>query len=149
LITSSATGALVWMVLTFLGLDMAFLFAVLVFMLNFIPTLGSIIATILPIPVALIQFESPWRILLVILIPAAIQFVVGNLIDPKLLGDRLDLHPVVIVAALLFWGLIWGLPGMFLAVPITVAIRLALLRSELGREAAELMAGRLQPAPRE
>lgn len=119
------------------------MFGLLTFLLNFIPTIGSIIATLLPLPIVLLQFDSPVKWLAVLLIPAAIQGVVGNFIEPKLFSDSLDLHPASILLALTFWGIIWGPVGMFLAVPILVVMKIAMARIPATRPFAELLAGRL------
>lgn len=144
LATSSVTAVIVGIFLFAMDLDFAFAFTVLVFVLNFIPTVGSIIATILPIPVALIQYESPAYIISIIAIPAVIQFCIGGLIEPKLLGDSLKLHPVMILISLMFWTLIWGIPGAFIAVPITAVIKIVFEKIEGGRAISNLMAGSLQ-----
>lgn len=143
LATSAATGILVGIALAFLGVELAFMFGLLTFLLNFIPTIGSIIATLLPLPIVLLQFDNPLKWLAVILIPAAIQAVVGNFIEPKLFSDSLDLHPASILLALTFWGIIWGPVGMFLAVPILVVMKIAMARIPATRPFAELLAGRL------
>jgi AI-2 transport protein TqsA len=69
--------------------------------------------------------------------------VIGNGIEPKIMGEGLELHPVTVVLALVFWGLIWGPVGMLLAAPITAVLRVILARSQMTRSAAELLAGRL------
>lgn len=141
--TSAVTGILVGLVLWMLGLDLALVFGVMAFLLNFIPSVGSIIATILPLPLALFQFDQPWRIALVLLLPLAIQMVVGNGIEPKLMGESLDLHPVTILLALIFWGLVWGPVGMLLATPITAVAKIVLERFETTKPVAGLLGGRL------
>jgi AI-2 transport protein TqsA len=142
-IVSVITGLLVWIVLSLFKLELAAVFGICAFLLNFIPSIGSIIATMLPIPVAFAQFENPWIIGAVILIPGAIQMTIGNIIEPKLMGQSLHLHPVIILLALSFWGLLWGIPGMFLAVPITAVIRIVLMQFDTLRPIGELMAGQL------
>ena len=98
---SLITGTLVWIILVALDLKLAAVFGMLAFMLNFIPSIGSIIATLLPIPVAVAQFQSLWPILMVILIPGAVQMTIGNIIEPKIVGNRLGLNPLVILISLL------------------------------------------------
>jgi AI-2 transport protein TqsA len=142
-ITSLVTGILTGLVLWLIGMELAFLFGLLAFILNFIPTVGSVAAVIIPMPVALLALESPLKIGLAFLIPMTIQFVVGNLVEPKLMGDNLDLHPVTLLLALMFWGLIWGVPGMLLAAPLTVIAKVAISRSQNGKFLSELMAGRI------
>ena len=158
---SAATGILVWASLHTFGLHLATMFGILAFMLNFIPSIGSVISTILPIPVAMAQVQAlsqnashqvgnimithnPWLfMILIIAVPGMIQFVLGSLIDPKLMGEGLNLHPVTILLTLSFWGLLWGIVGMFLAAPITAAIRVILMQFDTLKPLGELLAGRL------
>ena len=142
-VISGATGALVWAILAAFGLRMAPLFGMLAFFLNFIPSLGSIVATILPIPMALVQFEGLWMIVGVVALPGLVQLAIGNILEPKIMGEGLELHPVAILLALAFWGLLWGPVGMVLAVPITASLRIVLMRFETTRPAGLLLAGEL------
>lgn len=142
LIISLITGILVGVTLSLFGLELALVFAILTFLLNFIPSVGSLIATLLPIPVAFAQFSGdPWTIAGVILIPGAIQMAIGNGIEPKIMGEGLQLHPVTVLLALSFWTLLWGPIGAILAVPITAGIRIVLMRFESGQTAGNLLAG--------
>ena len=127
---SAVTGMLVWLVLSMFGLQLAEAFGTMAFLLNFIPSIGSVIATLLPIPIALAQFENLWVVVGVVAVPGAIQMLVGNVVEPKLMGEGLELHPVTVILALSFWGLLWGPVGAILAVPITAIIRIVLLRFE-------------------
>ena len=131
------------MILALFGLDLALVFGVMAFLLNFIPSIGSIIATLLPLPLAIVQFESFAMIAGDIAVPGTVQMVIGNGIEPKLMGEGLELHPVTVVLALVFWGLIWGPVGMLLATPITAVLRIVLARSQMTRAVAELLARRL------
>jgi AI-2 transport protein TqsA len=140
---SAVTGLVVWLILDLFGLRMASVFGLLAFLLNFIPNIGSIIATLLPLPLAWMQFDSIWPIIGVVAIPGALQLVVGNAIEPKLLGRGLELHPVTILLALAFWGLLWGYMGMVLAVPITAIIRIILIRYDTTRAMGNLLGGKL------
>lgn len=104
---------------------MAPLFGLLAFLFNFIPNIGSIIATLLPIPIAFAQFEDqPWMILAVVGLPGTVHITIGNVVEPRLMGRGLELHPVTVLLALAFWGLLWGIVGMVLAVPIVAAMRI-------------------------
>ena len=124
-IISFVTGTCVWLALRFLNIDFALTWGVLAFFLNFIPTIGSILASIPPILIALVQFYPNWVPSVIILFSLlTIQFIIGNIITPKIMGDALDLNPIVILISLLFWGLIWGFSGALLAVPITVVIKI-------------------------
>lgn len=143
-VLSMITGFSVWIVLTMFGLKLAIVFGLLTFILNFIPNIGSIIATCLPLPIAAIQFQDrPVMMVLVVLIPGAIQMTIGNIVEPKIMGQGLKLHPIVILLALSFWGLLWGIVGMFLAVPITAAIRIIFMQFETLKPVARALAGQL------
>jgi AI-2 transport protein TqsA len=141
---SGATGALVGAVLSIFGIKAAVLFGLLTFLLNFIPNVGSFISILLPVPIIMLAADlSPAQKIMAIGIPAVIQFLIGNFIQPKLMGGHMKLHPVVILIALIFWGMLWGIVGAFLAVPITSTIRIACDRHPLTKPIADLMVGRL------
>jgi AI-2 transport protein TqsA len=141
---SAMTSVLVGLVLWALGLHMAWLFAFLVFLLCYIPNIGSIIATVLPVPVAITQFhDNPWMIVAAIAIPGAIHMTIGNFVAPKMMGRGLELHPVTVLLALAFWGLLWGIVGMVLAMPIVASLRIVLSRFSTTRPLAHLLAGEL------
>ena len=110
---SLITGLLVWFTLYKLGFEanLAGVFGIMAFLLNFIPSLGSIISTLLPIPIALALHSDPLMVVLVVLIPGTIQMVMGNVVEPKLMGEGLNLHPVTILLALSFWGTLVGCGG--------------------------------------
>jgi AI-2 transport protein TqsA len=144
-VISAATGVLVGSILALFGLDLALVFGVMAFLLNFIPSIGSVFATLLPIPIAILQFDNPWLIAAVILLPGVLQFLIGSALEPVIMGEGLGLHPVAVLLALIFWGLLWGVVGMLLAAPITAILRIVLERIETTRPAAELLAGRLPP----
>ncbi|HUU15826.1 MAG TPA: AI-2E family transporter, partial [Sedimentisphaerales bacterium] len=143
LAVSTVTGILVWVALSIIGLELAGVFGILAFLLNFIPSIGSVISTFLPIPIAVAQFQNPWLIVLAIAVPATIQMVIGNVIEPKLMGKGLNLHPVTVLLALSFWSLLWGVVGMFLATPITAVIRIVLLQFDTLKPIGNLLAGEL------
>jgi AI-2 transport protein TqsA len=121
-------------------------FGITAFLLNFVPSIGSIVATLLPLPIALVQYDSLWPVLGVLLLPGLVQIVVGNGVEPMVMGEGLELHPVTILLALMFWGLLWGIPGMLLAAPMTAVLRIVLVRIQTTRPVAELLAGRLPAA---
>jgi AI-2 transport protein TqsA len=146
-ILSAATGVLVGLTLSILGVDLALAFGLFAFLLNFIPTVGSVIATLLPLPVVLVSPEiSATTATLAIAIPGAIQFVIGSVLEPKIMGDSLDLHPIAILIALIFWGMLWGVVGMLLAAPITAVMKILFERLEVTRPLARLLSGRLGAA---
>lgn len=124
-VISAATGVLVWLVLTWLDVDFAATWGATAFLLNFIPTIGSIIATIPPVLVALVQYyPDPWVALIALAAIAGIQLTIGNIIAPKIMGDRLDMSPVVVLISLVFWGWLWGFTGALLSVPIAASIKI-------------------------
>lgn len=143
LATSALTGLLVGITFTLLDVQMALMFGMLSFFLNFIPNVGSIIAVLLPLPIVFLQFGSGITLILSIIIPGIIQFSIGNILDPKLMGENLGLHPVIILLSLLFWGFIWGVPGMFLSVPMTAIIKMVLNRSQITEPIAMVLEGKL------
>ena len=141
-VVSTVTGVAVWLVLSLLGVEMAMVFGLFAFLLNFVPSVGSIISTVLPLPIVMVGEYSLTIQILAIALPGAIQFFIGNIIEPRILGDSMDLHPVTILLSLIFWGMIWGIVGTLLATPITAVVRILLEKGELTRPVAELMAGR-------
>ncbi len=143
-ILSLATGLLVGTTLWLLGIDLALVFGLFAFLLNFIPTIGSVIATLLPLPVVLVSPDIALSTaILALTIPAGIQFAVGSVLDPKITGESLDLHPVAILIALIFWGMLWGVVGMLLAAPITAVMKILFARMEHLAPVSDLLAGRL------
>ena len=147
---SFLTGALTGLFLWITGVRLFFLFALLTFILNFIPNVGSIIATILPIPMVLVNPDfSILTLSLAIILPGTVLMVVGNVIEPKLLGDSLELHPITVLLSLIFWGIIWGIPGMLLAAPITAVFKILLENIEITKPVAILLEGKLPKSPKE
>jgi len=126
---SAVTGAIVYAVFRAAGFDLAMPVAVLTFALNFIPSLGSIIATAAAALVVQVQTGDPGTSIAVLGGLGLVQFVIGNIIDPMLMGRALRLSSFGIIISLAFWGAIWGLPGMFLAVPIMVALMIVATQS--------------------
>jgi predicted PurR-regulated permease PerM len=119
---SAITGLMAYAVSLLFGLDLAVAIGVLTFVLNYIPNVGSIVATALATLVAYVQTGEPAPTLAYFFALFAIQFVNGNIIDPWLMGRTLRLSTFGIVVSLAFWGAVWGIAGMFLSVPIMVAV---------------------------
>ena len=140
-IASLVTGISVGILLKLIGMDLAFMFGVLTFMLNFIPSIGSLIAVFLPLPVAFLQFELSLQFYLVLILPSAVQFAIGNVIEPKVMGEGLGLHPVTILLCLMIWSSIWGAAGMFLAVPMTVCFKIVCEQFSISKPLVKLMSG--------
>lgn len=136
----SLIGALAsWVIMRFVGLDFAEFWALLIFFLNFIPNIGAMIATAFPAVLALIQFPSVWPFILVTSGIVIVQFIVGNIVEPRFMGKSLNLSPLVILIALGVWGNIWGVLGMFLSVPITVMMMIIFARFEKTKGIAILL----------
>ncbi len=125
-VISLATGICVWLALWAIGVEFSLTWGVLAFVLNFIPTIGSILASIPPVLVALVQFApgSYWPAVVTALALLAIQMAIGNIISPRMMGDHLNLSPVVVLVFLLFWSWLWGPAGALLSVPVTAAIKI-------------------------
>ncbi len=144
-IVSATTGTLVGLTLWIFGVELALVFGVLAFLLNFIPNIGSVIATLLPVPVILLSPSmSPVAKVLAIAIPGTIQLVVGTILEPKIMGKSLDLHPVVVLLGLIFFGMIWGIVGMILATPIVAVLKIVLERIDVTAPVGNLLEGRLR-----
>ena len=145
-ITSLSTGMLSYLVLTFVGVDAPFFWAFIIFILNFIPNIGSLVATLFPTVFALLQFGDFTQPFLVLIIIGAIQLTIGSFVEPRIMGDTLNMSPLVVFLTLALWGTIWGVTGMLLSVPITVIIILILNEFPETRSIAALLSRRGDPA---
>ena len=121
-IMSMLTAGFCYVILLIYGVDFAEVWALLIFLLNFIPTIGSIIAVIIPALLALVQFDTVWPAVQLLALMGAVQFLIGNVVSPRYMGKTLNLSPFVVIVALTFWGTVWGIEGAFLSIPITVTI---------------------------
>ena len=146
-VISLFTGLAFGLALRAFGVPMALTFGVFAFLLNFIPNVGPIVASLLPIPLIIFAPEGTllWM-LAAIGVTSAVQVISGNVIEPKMMGDAADLHPVSVLLALMFWGMMWGIVGMFLATPITAAIRIVMDKFEPTQPIGNLLAGRWSAA---
>lgn len=122
-----------------LGVDFALLWGFLFFALNFIPVLGSAIASVPPLLLCLLKF-GPWRTLLALAVLLFLEQVIGNFLDPRLQGKNLRLSPAVLLLGLVFWSWVWGIAGAFLAVPLTVSMAIVVARIKPLRPLAFLLA---------
>ncbi len=123
-VISFITGLLATIILLLFGVDFAILFGFLIFILNYIPNIGSIIATIFPLIIAVVQFDTLWPAFWILIILGSLQMILGNFIEPRVMGQGLGLSPLVILFSLFFWGWLWGFPGMILSVPIVAVIKI-------------------------
>lgn len=122
---SLATGVLVFLSCLFIGVDFAILWAFFAFVMNFIPTFGSIFSVLLTSLFAFLQFyPSPLRIILIFSIMTAINMVLGNIVEPRVEGKNLGISPFVILVSLTFWGWMFGFIGMIIAVPLMVVVKI-------------------------
>lgn len=109
-----------FVILLIVGIDSAIFWAFLIFLMNFIPVIGLFVGAIFPAVFALIQFGEFTPSLILFFSIGTVQFVVGNVLEPRIMGNSLNISPLVAIVALAFWGTLWGITGMFLSVPITV-----------------------------
>lgn len=123
---SFITGMGYFIICWLFGIDFALFWGFLAFLLNFIPTVGSIVATIPPLLLGMIQLDSLGIIVLMVVLLLVIQAVMGNVVEPKMQGAKLSLNTVVVILGLVFWGYIWGVTGMILSVPLLVLTKVVL-----------------------
>lgn len=138
-----AIGA--WVVMALVGLDNAVFWAFLIFIVCYIPVIGGALAVLLPPLFALVQFDTFGPALILFAALNVINFVVGNIILPRMQGDSLNLDPVVVLFALALWTVIWGLPGAFLSTPLAVTAMVVLAQFPRSRWIAVLMSGNGDP----
>jgi AI-2 transport protein TqsA len=112
-------GLTSWIVMAFMGLEFAAFWAVVIALLNYVPYIGSFLGVLFPVTMAIVQFANPNAVLAVFLPLTALQFLIGNFLDPYVMGNSLNLSPFAILVSLAAWSALWGIPGAFLAVPIT------------------------------
>jgi predicted PurR-regulated permease PerM len=129
-LVSLMTGLCTFVWLKYFGVDFAEFWGLMAFVLNFIPYVGSLVAIILPACVALIQLTDMSTFTLVFSGLCIIQIIWGSIIDPRMMGDSLNLSPICIIFSLAAWGMIWGVPGMFLSIPILAMIAITLSQFE-------------------
>ncbi|MDC7224158.1 MAG: AI-2E family transporter, partial [Spirochaetales bacterium] len=127
---SLSTAVIVFIICSIMHIEFAFLWSVITFFLNFVPSIGSIIATMPPVIMAFIQYDSFAPMIVTLSLLTATQMTIGNFLDPKIMGDRLRLNTVTVVFGLVFWGYVWGIPGTLLSVPMMVCVKLMLEQSE-------------------
>ncbi len=139
-IVSLLTGFVSYLGLLILSIDFPIFWALLIFLLNYIPTIGSLIATLFPALMALAQYpEEPSKAVLVLVVIGIIQVIVGNVIEPRVMGDNLNISPLVVILSLGLWYLLWGVVGMILSVPIMVIIIIVLSKIPSTRNVAVML----------
>jgi AI-2 transport protein TqsA len=133
-------GTIVTIILWAFGVDFCLVWGFLAFLMAFIPNIGSLISTILPFLTSVIQFDGDFTkpvIILILMIASA--NLIGNIVEPKILGDKLNLSPILLLLSLIFWGYLWGLVGMILSVPIMSMIKIILGKFEQTKPISILM----------
>ena len=140
-LVSLATGTLIFAVLWIIGVDFPIIWGFLTFLLNFIPNVGSMFAIILPFLLSLLQFDSISLPLIALGCMALVQIGMGNVIEPRLMGFSLNLSPLLVLMSLIFWGWLWGIWGMVLAVPLTATIKIIMENIDTLRPFSVLMSG--------
>jgi AI-2 transport protein TqsA len=145
-LASVLTGALIFAFTSFAGLELATAWGIMAFTLNYIPFIGPFIATILPTLFAVVQFESWQMAALIFLGSTLIQFLIGNYLEPRLFGSILDISPYLTVFAVFFWAFLWGVPGAFIGVPVTIVLLTCCEAYPSTRWIAMLLSGRTASA---
>ena len=140
-IISLTTGLLTYFICEMFSLQGAVLWGFIAFVLNFIPTIGSIIAVLIPAIFALIQFTDLTQVLFLCLALVLIQFVIGNIIYPRLMGNKLNISQFVVILSLVVWGAMWGTIGMFLSVPLMMILLIILSQFDSTKNLAILISG--------
>ncbi len=139
--TSFLTAALSYLVMVIIGLEFAFVWAFIIFVMNFIPSIGSAIATGFPVIFAIISTGTIWQPVTALLLIGFVQLYIGNSLEPKYMSNKLNISSLLVIFALYFWGALWGIAGMFLAVPLTVIIMIILSRIPQTRNIGIWMSG--------
>jgi len=136
---SGLTAAISYGIMKWIGLEHAAFWSLLIFILNFIPTVGSILSTALPTVFALIQFQGFSEAFMLFVTVGMVQFAIGNFLQPRLASNTLNMSQFVVILSLFVWGGIWGVVGMFLAVPITVIMLIVFSNFEATKPVAILL----------
>lgn len=147
-VVSALTGFLIFLILWILGVDFPVFWGFLAFLLNFIPNIGSFVAIILPFFLSLLQFDTLTIPIVALILMQLVQTIVGNVVDPKLMAFSLNLSPLLVLVSLIFWGWLWGIAGMVLAVPLTATIKIFCENIEGLKPVAVLMGSVTQRQPK-
>jgi AI-2 transport protein TqsA len=138
---SLATGTLTTVILMILGVDFALLWGFLTFLLNYIPNIGSTLSVVFPFTISLLQFDTIGMPLLVLILLVVTQVVMGNVVEPEVMAFSLNLSPLLVITALIFWGWLWGVWGMILSVPMMSILKIVFENTENLHPIAALMSG--------
>lgn len=141
-LVSLLVGGITTAILLLFGVQYAVMWGILTFFANFIPYIGSLVAVILPILMSLIQFGTLGKPLLLLALLSVVQQVIGSIVEPRMVGQRLGLSPLVVLLSLAFWWSLWGITGMILAAPLMVTLKIVLESMEQTRPIAKMMSDR-------
>jgi len=141
-LASVLTGLLVWAFARYMGLDLAAEWGVIAFVLNYIPFIGPLVATLFPTAVGLLQFGSWQAVVTIFAVLQVIQFLIGSYLEPRLTGNYLAVSPFMVLVAVFLGAFLWGIPGAFIGVPVLIAMLTLCEQFEGGRWAARLLSGR-------
>ena len=138
-VVSILVGLFTYAIAEYFGVRGAGFWGFLAFALNYIPTIGSFLGVLFPAAYAVVQFDNVETVLLFVLLLGVVQFVMGNLLLPRMTGDRLNLSQFVVILSLTVWGAIWDAAGLFLAVPIMMVLAIVLAQVDSTRPIAILL----------
>lgn len=136
-----------WAVMAAVGLENALFWAFLIFLLSYIPIIGSVIAALAPPLFALVQFDTYWQAITIFVVTQLVLQIVGNIVLPKMQADDQNIDPIVVLLSLAFWGAIWGVTGAFLSTPLTVMAMAVMAEFRGSRWIAVLLSGDGDPYP--
>ena len=143
-VISFILAVLITLIYLWFGVDIAIFWGIITFVFNYIPNIGAVFSTFLPIVLILLQFGFSFEALFLILATVGLHFLSGNVVEPVYVGKYLDLSPVFVLFSLFLWGYIWGLPGMFLSVPIAAMIKIVFENTEPLKKYAPFLGGKLR-----
>ena len=146
----TVTGLLIagaaYLIMVAVGLSNAWFWAFFIFITGYVPIIGPAVGLVLPCLFSLVELDGYARPIIMFLSLQGVNFLVGNVIYPRMQSDSLNLDPVVVLLALAFWGALWGIPGAFLSTPLTVTAMVILAQFQGSRWIAVLMSGNGDPA---
>jgi AI-2 transport protein TqsA len=145
-VTGLMIAAASWLAMTLVGLDHAVFWAFVIFLASYIPVVGGVVGVMVPPVFALLQFDSFWPAVTLLVVLQTVTLFVGNVVQPRMQGRSLNIDPVAVLLALAFWGAIWGLVGAFLSTPLTVMIMVILAQFQGTRWVAVLLSEDGNPA---
>jgi AI-2 transport protein TqsA len=138
-LVSAGTGGLSALILWIIGVDFPLLWGFITFLFNYIPNFGSLLSTVFPVILALVQFDTPTPALVALVLLVVMQNIMGNILEPRIMAFSLNLSPVLVLVSLIFWGWLWGVVGMILAVPIMSMIKIVFEHIDTLKPVAALM----------